>query len=699
MTQNLSINRRDFLKISAGTGLLIGIYLSGCQTETPDMTQPTSTVTPDPTVTPTPSTVTPNPSPTNEPITEIQPSAFLKIESSGEVTIIVSKPELGQGVRTALPMIIAEELGTDWITIRIEQAPASGDYGSQVVGGSRSISGIYSVMRRAGITARGLLIAAAAQIWEIDPDDCFTENGMVIHEPSGRQLPFGELISTAAVVDFPSFADPKDPADYKIIGTPIKRVDDHQLVDGSAVFGTDVIIPDMLHAVLARSPVLGGYIESFDDTKAKALPGVRHVIQIDDTIAVVAENTWQAIKGREALEITWSQGQAKLPKSPSLKKIEYRYARYFAKRMQGGASKLASLVPTHIEAAPEQDANWLEATYEIPHFAHATMEPMNCTADVRDDFCEVWAPTQDPASAVARRAAGVGFEPGSFKVNIPLIGGGFGRRLEVDYVNEAVKISKAVDAPVKLMWTREDDIRHDYFHVGGTLTARALLDTPMMPRVSASPLSTPVRTGAWRSVQNFDEAFARECFMDEYAEALGRDPVDFRQEVYTDDKMKAVVERAAAEAGWGSPLPVGWGRGVACYATWDVTPVAEIAEVSIEDGTIRVHRVVCVVDCGLVINPDMVAQQMEGGIAFALSAVLKNAITIEDGRVQQSNFHDYPILHIEEMPVVEVHIMESNRDPKGVGEMGCPPLAPAVANALYAITGQRVRRLPIRLEK
>ena len=485
----------------------------------------------------------------------------------------------------------------------------------------------------------------------------------------------------------------------RIVGTPARRVDDPQIVDGTAVFGSDINLPGMLYAVLARSPKPRGRIESYDDTKTKGIPGVQHVVQIDEMVAVVAENTWGAIKGRDALEITWSNGSAEIPESLGLKIIEAEQARYFAERNQGGNSKLAALAPVEILSNTREDPAWMEATYEIPHFAHVTMEPMNCTADILNDFGEVWAPTQDPTRAVVRRAAGLASQPESFRVNIPLVGGGFGRRLEVDYVTEAVLVSKAVGAPVKLVWTREDDIQHDYFHRGGSVKVRALLDPPMMPRISATPPTTPLKTGAWRSVQNFDEAFARECFMDEYAEALGRAPIDLRMELYTDDRMKAVLERAAVEAGWGTPLPTGWGRGIACYATWDVTPVAEVAEVSItEEGKIRVHRVVCVVDPGLVINPDMVAQQMEGGIAFALSAALKNQITHEDGLVQQTNFHDYPILRFDEMPVVEVYILSSDRTPSGVGEMGGPPLPPAVANALYSITGQRIRRLPIRFD-
>lgn len=656
MSENVNISRRDFLKVStaAGAGLVIGIYLSGCRAE--ESADPRLT-----------ETSTSAPEATAQPTIEVEPNAYLRIDSNGIVTITVHKPELGQGVRTALPMIIAEELGADWTNIRLEQAPADNRFGNQVTGGSLSISDSYVILRRAGAMARTLLVAAAAEVWDVERETCTVENGEVIHEPSDRRAPFGQLVETASSLE-PNFGtDLKEPEDFKIIGTRVGRLDSPDLVSGRAVFGADVMIPDMLYAVLARCPYFGGYMVSYDAAKAETLPGVRYVVETEDGIAVVAENTWQAIRGREALEINWTDGQE------------------------------ISSVSTNGDM--NQTAESLEATYYIPHFAHAAMEPMNCTADVRSDSCEIWAPTQDPydAKSAGRRISQL--QPDAVKVNIPLIGGGFGRRLDVDYVSEAVQISQAVGAPVKLLWTREDDIQHDHFHPRTTLRVRASMESPAIPRISTEEHTSYVPTGAWRSVSNFNEAFARECFMDEYAEALGKDPLELRLELDYDPRLKEVLKLAAEEAAWGSPLTEGRSRGIACFSTWGVTHVAEVAEVSVGDnGTVRVHRVVCAVDCGTVINPNIVEEQMEGGIAFALSAALNNEITIENNRVKQSNFHDYPILRIDEMPIIEVHIVSSSQLPQGVGEMGGPPLAPAVANAVYAATGNRIRRLPIRIE-
>ena len=412
---NEKVSRRDFLRVSAiaGAGLLISVYLSGCQ-EDPTATLPspsqTPTRQPEPTATPEP-----------DPEIELQPNVFLKIDTNGQVTIIASKPEIGQGTRTALPMIVAEELEVDWSTIRIEQAPADAVYEDQSVGGSDSIFGMYTALRSAGAAARGLLIAAAAQIWEVDVTTCYAESGMVIHEPSGNQLGYGELVTTAAGMKIPKI-ELKDPKDFHLIGTRIGRLDNPQIVAGSAIFGSDVTLPGMLYAVVTRPPHSRIKVESFDDTKALAIPGVRHVVRIGGSIAVVAENTWQALKGREALEITWSDGQTSTLQSHSMEIVAKKHPDYYASR-NGGHARQASLVP----AALNQSGNSLSITYTIPHFAHAPMEPMNCVADVRDDSCIVWAPTQVPmeAKSVAQARSGIK-NPENVRVNIPLIGGGFG---------------------------------------------------------------------------------------------------------------------------------------------------------------------------------------------------------------------------------------------------------------------------------
>jgi isoquinoline 1-oxidoreductase beta subunit len=448
----------------------------------------------------------------------------------------------------------------------------------------------------------------------------------------------------------------------------------------------DVKVPNMLYANLARSPVFGGRIVSFDASEAKAVPGVRDVVKIrGNKIAVVADNTWAAIRGRKALSIVWDEG-----KNSSRSSSDVRQG-FVAQAAEDRAEAVAS---------EDSGATTLEAAYDVPYLAHATMEPMNCVADVRSESCDVWVATQDPQGALTMASDITRVSRDATVVHIPLAGGGFGRRSELDYLEEALRVSKAVGAPIQVVWTREEDIRNGSYHPLSHHRARARLDEPDHVEVR------DYRAGRWglvpttifRSVVSITEAYVRECFLDELAVATGADPCQLRMDLGSlSEPQKAVIELAAEKAGWGAPLPDGWGRGIAFHSTWGVTHVAEVVEVSVAaDGAPLVHRVVCAIDCGTVVNPDMVENQMEGGIAFALSYALKGEITIEDGRVQQSNYHDYPILRFREMPVVEVHIVPSDRPPQGVGEMAVPPLAPAVANAIYAATGKRIRRLPIR---
>jgi isoquinoline 1-oxidoreductase beta subunit len=455
-----------------------------------------------------------------------------------------------------------------------------------------------------------------------------------------------------------------------LIGTNVGQKDDPDYVSGSAVFGSDVTLPGMLYAVVARPPHRSSRVESYDDTQTLAIPGVRHVVPFDNKVAVVAENTWQALKGRGALAVNWRDNK--------------NADSFSAPSDQDGV---------------QRSGNTLSASYTIPHFAHVTMEPMTCVADVQENTTVVWAPTQSPLEAKNTTVSVLGgvFSGDQVEVQIPLIGGGFGRRIAVDYVQEAVQISKAINTPVKVFWTRADDIRYDYLHPCGTIKVEAPLDSPRMPRLRRTDHDSPAQTGAWRAVGQNDIAFARESFINEYAEALGVDPIELRRQIYPEEPLVRVMDKALTEFGWGAPLSSGRAHGIACFSTWGVTHVAQIAEVSVgADGKIRVHRVVCAVDCGIVINPDIVREQMEGGIAFALSAALGREITIKDGQIEQSNFHDYPILRIDEMPEVDVHILSSDRDPQGVGEMSGPPVIPAVANAVYALTGKRLRRLPFR---
>jgi isoquinoline 1-oxidoreductase beta subunit len=534
----------------------------------------------------------------------------------------------------------------------------------------------FSGIARAGAAARIMLVSAAAQIWGVAPDECTAKQGVVIHPDGSTQLSYGELVEAAAEQPIPGLFDVslKNPQDYKIIGTDIGHYDTLDMITGKAQYASDIALPGMLYAVLARCPIIGGHLESFDDQAARQIPGVVDVFEIQGKVAVIAEHTWAGITGRAALDIVWNEGDQASLSSEGL----YQ-------------SRKERLGPANHD--PE-NGNFVR-DYFIPFQAHATMEPMNCVADVRDDSCEIWAPSQNPQAAQVAGMSHSRLPREDVTVHVPLIGGGFGRRLESDYVDEAAMLSKHVGKPIKLFWTREDDIQHDFYHPMSISRVSGSVDNHGRQGVQSNEISNPVLTGAWRSVGNFTEAFPRESFIDEVAAYLGEDPLEIRRQSLSSPAL-AVVELAAEKAGWGTPLPAGKGRGLAYYATFNATPVCYVIEVSVDEQmNIHVDKVVSAVDCGLAVNPDNVKAQIEGGIAFALTATLNAHITIENGRVQQSNFHDYPILNISQMPEVEVHIVPSTDEPSGMGEMGVPPLAPAVANAIYAATGKRVRHLPI----
>jgi isoquinoline 1-oxidoreductase beta subunit len=681
--------------------------------------------------------------------------AWVHIDKSGTVTLITAKSEMGQGALTAMPMILAEELEVDWNGVRVEQAPTDPSIYDHGTGGSGSVAGSWLPLRQAGAAAREMLVRAAATAWNVEPATCRAEKGFIVHGPRRRRLAYGELVEAASKLPVPDFnkVPLKNPDDFHIVGQSIARTDIPSKVDGSARFGIDVRVPGLLYAVVARCPTFGGKAARFDATKAKAIAGVRHVIEIPAVeagahtaggIAVVADSTWAAMQGRKALQIDWDHGPHASESSQTLRQASETIAAQPGKVVRNEGDAAATL------AGAEQK---VEAVYELPFQAHATMEPMNCTVDIRADRAEAWSPTQAPDWTRSAIAQVTGLPPPSINVHTTLMGGGFGRRYQADFVVEAAQVGKAVGAPVQLLWTREDDMQHDFYRpfayhrLSGAVDAkgnavawyhrivstsiRSFWDPPdrvkpeaseiggavdlayAVPnlRVEYAPVPSGVPVAWWRSVEASLNAFVVEGFIDELAAAAKADPLAFRQRLLAEPRMikqppdsesaldtrrfKGVLDLVAAKAGWGSPLPAGRGRGIAGAFSFD-SYVAEVAEVSVDKaGLPHVHRVVCAVDCGRAVNPDGVRAQVESAVVYGLSAALKGAITIAGGRAEQSNFHDFEVMRIQEMPVVEVHLVASTERPTGIGEPGLPPAAPAVANAIFAATGKRLRRLPI----
>ncbi len=703
------VSRRDFMRagIAAGAGLTLAIYLPGCSPRAPVVTGP-----------------------------PFVPNAWLKIGTDGVVTVVVDKSEMGQGVLTSLPQMIMEELDGDWTTVKVEEAPVGPQYvnaafGMQGTGGSTSVRISMQPLREAGARARAMLVAAAAQQWGIDPSACSTENGYVKETGKRRKLSYGELTVAAAAMPVPETVTLKDPKDFTLIGKSIRRLDLQSKVTGTAGFGIDAHTPGMFVAVVARTPVLGATATGFSAEAALAVPGVKQVVQIASGVAVVATGYWAAIKGREALQVTWSKSPMAGVSSATLA------AKYKALASKPGVTARHDGDPA---GALRRAAKVVEATYTAPYLAHACMEPMNCAASVEADKVTVWAPTQFQSGVEMIATQFTGLPASAVTVHTTYLGGGFGRRFELDFVIDAVQTSQAVGAPVKVIWPREDDIRHDYFRPATYSTLTAGLDagnqmtawsqtvvTPsIMTRFTAAfgPLpngvdgtsvegtadvaygipnfhcgwvdaEVGVPIGFWRSVGHSQNGFIAECFMDEVAQAAGADPYEFRRKhLANSPRNLGVLELAATKAGWGTPLPAGRARGIAMVHSFG-SHAAQVAEVSIEDGKVRVHRVVCAIDCGVVVNPDIIAAQMESSVVYGLTAALYGNITLENGAVVQGNFDTYPVLRIDEMPVVEVHIVPSTEAPGGVGEPGTPPIAPAVANALFALTGKRIRTLPI----
>ena len=707
MSSRTDVSRREFLQTAtvAGAGLVIGFHLPAAGRGPAAVAAP------------------------------FAPNAWLRIGADESVLVVVDRSEMGQGVTTALPMLLAEELEADWSKVRIESAPADKAYinpmfGMQGTGGSTSVRAAYTPLRKAGAAAREMLLAAAAETWGVDKSACRAEKGAVIHTPSNRRLTYGSLVSKAATVPLPHDVPLKDAKDWKILGTRVKRLDSPPKVDGSAQFGIDVKTPGMLVAVVARSPVFGGKVQSFDAAKAKAVPGVKHVVQISTGVAVVADGYWSAKKGRDALTVAWDEGPTASVSSTTISQL------FGQKAEQPGA------VARHdgdAQGALPGAATKLDATYELPFLAHATMEPMNCTAHVRADGVDIWAPTQFQTGAQGLGAGIGGVPPEKVRVHTTYLGGGFGRRFELDFIKEALEASKATGVPVKVIWSREDDTRNAQYRpacyhrlqagldasgqpvawahrvVAPSIMARVFPDTVKngldeeaveggvgmpyaVPNVHVDYVltDTGIPVGFWRSVNNSYNGFVVESFIDELAHAAKKDPYEYRRDLLGKaPRHLGALNLAASKAGWGTPLPAGRSRGIAVYKAFE-SYVAEVAEVSVgSDGAPRVHRVVCAVDCGPVVNPDIVEAQMQSAIVYGLTAALWGEITIDKGRVQQSNFHDYRMLRLAEMPVVEVHIVPSTDAQGGVGEPGTPPIAPAVCNALFVLTGKRIRKLPI----
>ncbi len=656
-------------------------------------------------------------------------NAWIRIGADDSITFLVSESEMGQGVLTSIPMLLAEELEVDWTRVRSEHSPADRAlYGTQSTGGSTSMRTNFDRLRTAGAAAREMLVTAAATRWNVSPSQCRAENGRVVHPASGRSVSYGEVADSAASLEAPSRPKLKEASEYRLIGTRVSRLDTPAKVDGSAVFGLDVRLPGMLTAVVARPPTFGGAPRSFDPAPALAVPGVRRVERIPAGVLVAADSFWAAKKGRDALAVEWEPGPR-----PDLSDEGIR--RMCLDLVEAG---VVVRDDGNVERAGEAAAKRVHSVYEVPFLAHATMEPVNCTAHVRADGCDIWTGTQAQSSAQSLAARITGLPVEKIRLHTMMLGGGFGRRSRGDFVSDAVHASKALGVPVKVVYTREDDMRAGsyrplaYNRFTGSLDADgrptawehrivspsilADLGAPLedgvdatavesaenLPyairnvRVTYANLELPIPVHFWRSVGNSQNVFVTECFLDELAGEAGRDPVAFRLDLLAGHPRRArALTLAAEKAGWGSSLQAGHGLGCAvseCFGSI----VAMVAEVAVgPDDRVRVPRVVCAVDCGVVVNPDTIEAQMESGVAYALSATLYGRISIADGGAVQSNFHDYPVVRFGEMPVVETHIIAEGDPIGGIGELGVPALAPAVCNALFAATGRRVRRLPL----
>jgi len=709
------VHRRDFLKLSvaASGGLLIGFHFPGVsKLASAQQSSPNA----------------------------FMPNAFVRIGTDERVTVIVNHSEMGQGVYTSLPMLLAEELDADWTKVGYESAPVDPKYnhpafGMQMTGGSSSVWSGLEQFRQAGAAARAMLIAAAAQQWNVDASTCRTDSGAVLNG-SSRKLTYGHLASAAAKLTPPEHVQLKDPKTFKLIGKPIKRLDTPEKLNGKAEFGIDVKLPGMVTAVIARPPIFGAKMKSFDDSRTRSIPGVRKVVAVPSGVAVIADTFWQAKTGRDALRVEWDEGSMQTFDTGKMMQD-------FRERVKSPGTSVRN--DGDAAAALANATKKIEAVYEVPYLSHLMMEPLNCTVDLRADSCEVWTGSQFQTIDRANAAKIAGLPPEKVQLHTTFLGGGFGRRAnpQSDFVVEAVHVAKAVGAPVKVIWTREDDMaggwyRPAFLHaieggvdasgnavgwrsrlVGQSIMAGTPFAAMMMkgkdydpasvegvddlpyaiPNVAVeshqAEINVPVQW--WRSVGHSHTAFAVECFIDELAALAGKDPYQFRRALLQKQpRHLGVLNLAAEKARWDRPLPKGLGRGIAVHFAFG-SYAASVAEVSVTEGKVRVHRMVCAIDCGQYVNPGIIKAQTEGGAIFGASAALYQELTFESGRLQQTNFHTFPVMRINECPEIETHIVESNEKSGGIGEPGVPCAAPAIANAVFAVTGKRVRRLPIRL--
>ena len=723
------ISRRDFVRVSsvASAGLVLGV--SSAAPQTPARNKP------------------------KEPAA-YDLGTFVQIGTDGLVTIWVSKSDMGQGVRTSLPMIVAEELDADWNQVRIRQADFDKKFGSMGTGGSGSVRSRWKPLREAGAAARAMLVSAAAAKLAVDPASLTVSNGVISDATTGKKITFGEVAEAASKLPVPTEVKLKDPKQFKIVGRNVNRTDNRDIVTGKTTYGIDVKVPGMLYGAVLRSPAFGGKVASFDATKAKAVPGVKDVVKIDSIgtdlpwngIGVIATSTWAALKGRDALEVKWDAGESEKESSESL--------RAHMKSVSRSAKKIVDI--GNVDTATMSASKVVQSVYDLPYLAHATMEPMNATVHVSGDGAEIWAPTQFPNWAAGAVAGSLKLNPEKIKVHVTMLGGGFGRRANPDVVLEAALLSKAAGAPVKVQWTREDDMQHDFYRPASYHEVRAALDdkgnivawhhrvaAPSidaffepktekphdseigglddMPysipnlRVEFAPATSVVPRGWWRSVEHSINGFVINSMLDEIARAGEKDPIELRLSLLPKgkkiegqgatgkefpmetDRFRRVIEVVRDKSGWTTEMSPGRGRGFAAHWSF-YTYAAQVAEVTVsQSGEVTLDRIVCAIDCGTPVHPDGIVAQVEGAIIYGLTAAMGGAITIDKGAVKQSNFHDYPLLRIADVPQIEVHIIKSTASPTGTGEPGLPPAAPAVANAIFAATGKRLRSLPFKL--